>query len=84
MLVGLLLFRRARTHRAAGVLALLAAVPATAGVLLLCADAGWDAGRIGAGLWCAVAVAALGLLGALKAMLTLPRVTAAEGRPAPA
>ncbi|MGY1739473.1 MULTISPECIES: hypothetical protein [unclassified Blastococcus] len=77
LLVGPLPFRPARTHRAAGVLALLATVPAAAGVGVACAGAGWDPSDIGAGLWCAVAVAGLGLLGALKAMLTLPRVTAA-------
>lgn len=77
LLVGLLPFRRARTHRVAGVLALAAVAPAVAAVLVLLADAGWDAGRVAAGAWCAVAVAGLGLLGALKAMLTLPRVTAA-------
>jgi hypothetical protein len=81
LLVCPLLFRPARTHRVAGMLALLAAVPAAAGVLLLSADARWDTERFGAGLWCAVAVAALGVLGALKAMLTLPRVTAADDRP---
>jgi hypothetical protein len=84
LLVCPLLFRPARTHRVAGVLALVAAAPAAAGVLLLCADARWDTERFGAGLWCAVAVAGLGLLGALKAMLTLPRVTAAEDQPQPA
>ncbi|MGY1773176.1 hypothetical protein [Blastococcus sp. SYSU D00813] len=77
LLVGLLPFRRARTHRVAGVLALAAAAPAVAAVLVLLADADWQAGRVAAGAWCAVAVAGLGLLGALKAMLTLPRVAAA-------
>ncbi|WP_409331315.1 hypothetical protein [Trujillonella humicola] len=77
LLAGLLPWRRARTHRVAGVLALAAAAPAVAGVLVLLAEAGWDAGRVGAGAWCAAAVAGLGLLGSLKAMLTLPRITAA-------
>ena len=46
----------------------------TAGVLVLLSEIGWSARRIDVGLWCAVGVAGLGLLGALKAMLTTPRV----------
>jgi hypothetical protein len=74
-LLGLLLFRRAHTHRLVGVLALLVSVTAAAGVLVLLADAGWDTDRLDLGMWFATAVPALGLLGALKAMLTTPRVT---------
>ena len=74
-LLGLLLFRRAHTHRLVGVLALLVSVTAAAGVLVLLADAGWDTDRLDLGAWFAAAVPALGLLGALKAMLTTPRVT---------
>ncbi|MBB3083789.1 hypothetical protein [Geodermatophilus sabuli] len=73
--LGLLLFRRARTHRVVGVLALLVSVAPATGVLVLLADAGWDPARLAVGTWCAVAVPVLGLLGALKAMLTAPRVT---------
>jgi len=36
---------------------------------------GWEIDRFGPGMWCAVAVPVLGMLGALKAMLTAPRVT---------
>jgi hypothetical protein len=75
LLVGLLMFGPARTHRASGVLALLVAGGATAAVLFRVADAGWRVARWDLGLWCAVAVAGLGLLGALKAMLTPPRIT---------
>lgn len=75
VLLGFALLVPARAHRVLGVLALLVALAATAAVLLLASDAGWRPDRFGPGLWCAVAVPALGLLGALKAMLTPPRVT---------
>jgi hypothetical protein len=74
-LLGVLMFGPARTHRLSGVLALLVASAAAAGVLFRIGDAGWDVHRWDLGLWCAVAVAGLGLLGALKAMLTAPRIT---------
>ncbi|MGY1824537.1 hypothetical protein [Geodermatophilus sp. SYSU D00079] len=73
--LGLLLFRRTRTHRLVGVLALLVSVGTAAAVLALLADAGWDPDRLALGTWFAAAVPALGLLGALKAMLTTPQVT---------
>ena len=79
LILGLLLLAPARTHRFLGVLALLVAAAAAAGVLVLLADADWDPGRFAAGMWAAVAVTVLGLLGALKAMLTGPRI---EARPA--
>ncbi len=68
--VGLLLLVPARAHRFLGVLALLLALAAVAGVLVPLADAGWQPGRFGVGFWFAAAVAVLGLLGALKALLT--------------
>ena len=75
LLLGLLLFLPAHTHRLLGVLALVAALTATAAVLTLLAGADWNTGRFDLGTWVAVAVAGLGVLGALKAMLSLPRVT---------
>lgn len=75
LLMGLLMFGPARTHRASGVLALLVACAVGAGVLFRVARAGWLVDRWDVGLWCGAAVAALGLLGALKAMLTPPRIT---------
>ncbi|RBY85735.1 hypothetical protein [Blastococcus sp. TF02A-30] len=78
LLLGLLLLVPAHAHRTVGLLALVVASAATAAVLVVVADAGWRVDRFGAGTWCAVAVAALGLLGALKAMLTPPLVTLAE------
>lgn len=83
LLLGLLLFVPAHTHRLLGVLALVAALTATAAVLTLFAGADWSTERFGAGTWVAVGVAGLGVLGALKAMLSLPRVPLRPGeRPA--
>jgi hypothetical protein len=75
--LGLLLLRPARGHRVSGVLALAVALAVAAAVVTRLADAGWDPRSLGPGAWCAVAVAGVGLLGALKAMLTAPRVTTA-------
>ena len=72
-LLGLLVVLPARSHRFLGVLALLVALVAGAGVLVPLADVGWDAGAVDTGFWFAVAVPVLGLLGALKALLTSPR-----------
>ncbi|MGY1804102.1 hypothetical protein ACI78T_12575 [Blastococcus sp. SYSU D00922] len=77
VLLGFALLVPARAHRMLGVLALAVALAATAAVVLLVSAAGWRPDRFGPGLWCAVAVPVLGLLGALKAMLTPPRVTLA-------
>jgi hypothetical protein len=79
LVLGLLLLLRARTHRLVGVLALLVAVAAAAGVLLPLAAAGWSPASFRPGMWCAVAVAGLGVLGALKAMLTAPLVRLRPG-----
>jgi hypothetical protein len=75
--LGLLLVLPARRHRFLGVLALLVSLVAAAGVVVPLAGIGWDTSRVGTGFWFAVAVPLLGLLGALKAMLTGPRY----GRP---
>ena len=72
--LGLLLFVPARTHRVVGLLAFLVAASAAAGVLVPLADAGWSFGPFDRGMWFAAAVGVLGLLGALKAMLTGPRI----------
>ena len=71
--LGLLLWLPMRTHRFLGVLALLVSLAVTAGVLVPLVDADWDLGFFGPGFWCAIAVAVLGLLGSLKALLTGPR-----------
>ena len=74
-LLGVVLFLPERTHRIAGVLALLVASGPIAGVLFLVAREGWNSARFGPGMWLAIAVPTLGCLGALKAMLRTPRVT---------
>jgi hypothetical protein len=75
--LGLLVLRPARGHRVSGVLALGVALAVAAAVVAELVDVGWDARLLGPGAWCAVAVAGLGALGALKAVLTAPRVTTA-------
>ena len=80
--LGLLVILPAHTHRLIGVLALLVALAAAAAAMSLLAAADWDVARFGPGLWAGVAVAGFGLLGAFKAMLTLPVTTVeAERRP---
>jgi hypothetical protein len=72
-LLGVLMWLPARSHRALGLLALLVSAAVTAGVLVPLIRADWDLGFFGAGFWCAIAVAVLGLLGSLKAVLTRPK-----------
>jgi hypothetical protein len=79
ILLGLLLLVPARTHRLVGVLALAVALAAATAVVLLVTETGWLVERVGPGMWCAVAVPVLGLMGALKAMLTAPLVTIEPG-----
>jgi hypothetical protein len=74
-LLGLLAFRPARTHRAAGVVALFVSLAVAAGVIVRVADQEWGELRVDPGFLCAVVLAGFGLLGALKAMLTAPAVT---------
>lgn len=68
--LGLLMFLPARRHRLPGLLALVVALGVTAAVLVPLAAESWDLGRFAAGFYAALVVAALGLLGALKALLT--------------
>jgi hypothetical protein len=75
VLLGLSLLVPAHAHRVVGVLALVVALATAAAVIVLLADAGWRAEQFSLGAWFAVAVPVLGLLGALKAMLTPPHVT---------
>jgi hypothetical protein len=70
--LGLLMWLPARSHRFLGVLGFLVSLAVTAGVLVPLADADWDLGFFGPGFWCGIAVAVLGLLGSLKALLTRP------------
>ena len=71
-LLGLLVALPARSHRFLGLLALLIALVAAAGVLVSLAAVGWDPDTIDTGFWFAGAVPVLGLLGALKALFTGP------------
>jgi hypothetical protein len=73
-LIGLLLHVPAHTHRFLGALALLVAVGAAAGVLVPLAEADWDVDRYAVGGWLGGAVAGLGVLGALKALMTGPKL----------
>ena len=75
VVLGLLVLIPARSHRVLGVLALLVALATAAAVLVLLTRAEWQADRFSVGMWFAVAVPVLGVLGALKAMLTPPHVT---------
>jgi hypothetical protein len=77
VLLGFLLLVPARAHRLVGVLALVVALAAAAAIVLLLADDGSVTDGFGPGMWCAVAVPVLGVLGSLKAMLTPPLVTLA-------
>lgn len=71
--LGLLMWLPMKSHRFLGLLALLVSAVVTAGVLVPLADADWDLGFFGPGFWCAIAVAVLGLLGSLKALLSRRR-----------
>src|SRR3954462_690324 len=71
--LGLLLWLPMRTHRFFGVLALLISLAVTAAVLVPLADADWRLRAFAIGFWFGIAVAVLGLLGSLKAILTGPR-----------
>ena len=73
--LGLLMFIPARTHRFFGALALLVTLVVAAAVLVPLADLDWDVQSWAVGSWFAAAVGALGLLGALKALMTHPRTS---------
>jgi len=71
--LGLLLLVPAKAHRFLGLLALLVSLAVTAGVLVPLADADWQLDRFRVGFLFTLAVAGLGLLGSLKALLTGPK-----------
>jgi hypothetical protein len=73
LLLGILLWLPARTHRFLGLLALAVSGLVLAAVLVPFAAEDWDPAAFGLGFWFACAVAVLGLLGALIAMLRGPR-----------
>ena len=70
LLLGLLVLVPAKRRRFLGLLALLASGAVAAAVLVPLFQSDWDLGGFDLGFWFAVAVAVLGLLGALKALLT--------------
>jgi hypothetical protein len=72
-ILGLLMLAPARSHRFLGLLALLVSLGIAAGVLVPLADDGWDLSDFRLGFLFAIAVAVLGLLGSLKALLTGPK-----------
>ena len=78
VLLGVALLVPTRAHRVVGVLALLVSLATAAAVLVLFVEADWRFELFGVGTWFAVAVPVLGILGALKAMLTVPDVTLAR------
>ncbi|UOY01130.1 hypothetical protein [Blastococcus sp. PRF04-17] len=73
LVLGILMWLPAKTHRTLGVLGLVVSVAAGVGILVPLADDGWDLATYDLGFWFAVAVPVLGLLGSLKAMFTGPR-----------
>ena len=79
VLLGFLMLAPTRGHRLVGVLALAVSLAAAAAVILLIADLGLTADQFGPGMWCAVAIPVLGVLGSVKAMLTAPHVTLGPG-----
>jgi hypothetical protein len=83
LLLGVLLFLPSRTHRVVGLLGLCVVIAVVAGVLSRIAQADWSSAGFDRGMWCAVAVAGLGILGVLKAMLTVPRVALRTRRTVP-
>ena len=70
LLLGLAMWLPLRTHRFLGLLGLLVSLVVVAAVLVPLADADWDLGFFAIGFWFGIAVAVLGLLGSLKALLT--------------
>jgi hypothetical protein len=71
--VGLIVLVPARAHRTLGLVALLLTAAVAAGVLVPLKAAHWRLGVFDIGFFCAIGVAVLGLIGALKALLTGPR-----------
>jgi hypothetical protein len=75
LLLGILMWLPARSHRFLGLLGLVVSGLIVWAVVVPLADADWELGFFGAGFWCAIAVAVLGVLGSLKALLTGKRYT---------
>jgi hypothetical protein len=69
-LLGILMWLPMRSHRFLGLVALLVSLVVTAGVLVPLGKADWKLDAFAIGFWLGIAVAVLGLLGSLKALLT--------------
>ena len=70
LLLGIAMWLPARSHRLLGLLGLVVSGLVVWAVVVPLSDAGWELEFFGAGFWCAIAVAVLGVLGSLKALLT--------------
>ncbi len=70
LLLGILMWLPARSHRFLGLLALIVSGLVVWAVVVPLNDADWELDFFGPGFWCAIAVAVLGVLGSLKALLT--------------
>lgn len=79
-LLGLLLLVPARRHRAVGLVALVIALLVSVAVAVPLAIAGWDLGFFGIGFWFTLPVAVLGLVGAVKALLSRRSSGSRRGR----
>ena len=73
LLLGIAMWLPLRTHRFLGALGLVVSLVIAAALLVPLADAAWDLGFFAVGFWFGIAVAVLGLLGSLKALLTGPK-----------
>jgi hypothetical protein len=70
LVLGILMWLPARSHRFLGLLGLIVSGLIVWAVVVPLNDADWELGFFGPGFWCAIAVAVLGVLGSLKALLT--------------
>ena len=73
LVLGVMMWLPFRTHRTLGLLGLVVTGIVAAGVLVPLYRADWDLGVFAVGFWFGIAVAVLGLLGSLKALLTGPK-----------
>ncbi len=70
LLLGIMMWLPARSHRFLGLLGLIVSGLIVWAVVVPLNDADWKFDGFGPGFWCAIAVAVLGVLGSLKALLT--------------
>jgi hypothetical protein len=73
LVIGLAMWLPLRTHRFLGLLGLIVTALVAAGLLVPLYQADWDLGAFAIGFYFGLAVAVLGLLGSLKALLTGPK-----------